>query len=186
MKFGTKFDKVYIETFKMEENKMKDNFTNNLEETFDNFYTKGALLTVGDEKKANTMTISWGTVGFMWRKPMFVIMVRASRYSNEFLEVGKTYTVSVPFDGAMKEALKICGTKSGRDTDKEKEAGLKYIPSKEIKTPIVEGCSKYYECKVVFKQEMNLDNMPEDMKNSFYGEGETKHIFYYGEILAQY
>ena len=63
---------------------------------------------------------------------------------------------------------------------------FKYIPSKEIKTPIVEGCSKYYECKVVFKQEMNLDNMPEDMKNSFYGEGETKHIFYYGEILAQY
>ena len=32
---------------------MKDNFTNNLEETFDNFYTKGAFLTVGDEEKAN-------------------------------------------------------------------------------------------------------------------------------------
>ena len=110
----------------------------------------------------------------------------SARNLHEFLEVGKTYTISVPFDGAMKEALKICGTKSGRDTDKEKEARFKYIPSKEIKTPIVEGCSKYYECKVVFKQEMNLDNMPEDMKNSFYGEGETKHIFYYGEILAQY
>ena len=109
---------------------MKDKFTNNLEETFDNFYTKGALLTVGDENKANTMTISWGTVGFMWRRPMFVVMVRESRYSNEFLEVGKTYTVSVPFDGAMKEALKVCGTKSGRDIDKKKEAKIKYIPSK--------------------------------------------------------
>ena len=165
---------------------MKDKFTENLEETFDSFYTKGAFLTVGDKNKANTMVISWGTVGFMWRKPMFVAMVRESRYSNEFLEVGKSYTVSIPFGDSMKEALKICGTKFGRDIDKEKEANIKFIPSKTVDAPIIEGCDKYYECKIVFKQEMDLSNMPEDMVNTFYKEGETKHIFYYGEILTQY
>ena len=165
---------------------MENTFTNNIEEVFDNFYKGGSFLTVGDKNKANTMNISWGTVGFMWTKPVFMIMVRESRYSNEFLGLGKEFTVSIPFNGNKKEALRICGTKSGRDTDKEKEANIKYIPSKIVETPIIEGCEKYYECRVLLKQELDLDNMNKKIVDSVYGEGETKHILYFGEILTQY
>ena len=71
---------------------------------------------------------------------MFMALIRESRYSNEFLGLNKTYTVSIPSSGKMKEALKICGTKSGRDIDKEKESGVKFIQSKIVESPIVEGC----------------------------------------------
>ena len=165
---------------------MKDTFTFDLENAMDNLYKSGAFLTVGDKNKANTMTITWGSVGFMWRKPMFMALVRESRYSSEFLGLDKTYTVSIPYNGTMKKALGICGTKSGRDVDKEKEANIKFVPSKIVDTPIIEGCDKYYECKIVFKQEMDLSNIDADIKASCYPENETKHVLYFGEILTQY
>lgn len=165
---------------------MKDTFTFELENTMDNLYRGGAFFTVGDNNKANTMTISWGSIGFMWKKPMFMALIRESRYSNEFLGKNKTYTISIPYSGSMKEALKICGTKSGRDINKEKEAGIKFVSSKLVEAPIVEGCKRYYECKIVFKQEMNLDNIDEKIKETCYPEHETKHILYFGEILTQY
>ena len=51
-------------------------FTNGMEQMMDNFYTSGAFFTVGDMEKKNSMTISWGTIGFMWRKPIFMAMIR--------------------------------------------------------------------------------------------------------------
>ena len=152
----------------------------------ENLYKQGAFLTVGDKEKYNTMTISWGSVGLMWRKKMFIAMVRESRYSSEFLDLGKSYTVSIPRENEMKEALGICGSKSGRDIDKEKEANIKIVKSKEVQAPIVYGCEKYYECKIVFKQEMDLNNMSDEMKEQFYNASETKHVFYFGEIVAEY
>ena len=101
---------------------MIDKFTENIENVMDNIYLEGAFFTAGDKAKANTMTISWGSIGYMWRKPMFMALIRTNRYTNEFLDLGETYTISVPERGSKKEALTICGTKSGRDIDKEKEA----------------------------------------------------------------
>ena len=165
---------------------MKETFTNGIEEAFDNLYTKGAFFTVGDEKKANTMTISWGSIGYMWRKPMFMAMIRESRYSNEFLGLGETYTVSIPYGDNKKAALGICGSKSGRDIDKEKEANIKFIPGRMVSTPVIEGCEKYYECKIVLKQEIDFNGMKEEVQKDFYPENETKHILYFGEIVAEY
>lgn len=47
---------------------MQETFTNNIEEALDNLYVGGAFFTVGDSVKANTMTISWGSIGYMWEK----------------------------------------------------------------------------------------------------------------------
>ena len=165
---------------------MEGKLTDNLEKSFEKLYTQGAFLTAGNGDKFNTMTISWGSVGFMWRKPVFMALVRESRYTNEFLDLDKNFTISIPFSEEMKKALSICGTKSGRDVDKEKEANIKFVPSKSMDTPIVDNCDKYYECKVVFKQEMNLEGLNKDIKNTFYGPSETKHVLYFGEIIEQY
>ena len=35
---------------------------------------------------SNVMTIGWGYVGFSWGKPIWVVMVRPSRYTYEFIE----------------------------------------------------------------------------------------------------
>ncbi|AOR23164.1 flavin reductase [Clostridium taeniosporum] len=165
---------------------MKETFTESLEISMDNLYKSGAFLTCGNENQANTMTISWGSVGYIWRKPIFMALVRETRYTKEFLDSSDNYTISIPFGGDMKSALTICGTKSGRDIDKEKEANIKFINSKNVSSPIVDGCNKYYECKIMFKQEMNLENIDTEIKDKFYGEGESKHVLYFGEILESY
>lgn len=71
----------------------------------------------------NTMTASWGTMGVLWNKNVFICFVRPQRYTFEFIEESDYISLSF-FDEAYREALKLCGTKSGRACDKIKEAGL--------------------------------------------------------------
>ena len=42
---------------------------------------KGVLLTSYANGKANTMSISWGTLGIQWGKPIFTVFVRGSRHT---------------------------------------------------------------------------------------------------------
>lgn len=155
-------------------------------EALENLCSGGAFLTAGDLNNKNTMTISWGSIGYMWRKPVFMALVRESRYTNEFLESGNTFTVSIPYNDNLKEALKICGTKSGRDINKEEVSGIKFINSKAVKTPVVEGCNKYYECKVLYKNKMDLNNFDKDLLDTFYNDKNVEHILYFGEIVEEY
>ena len=86
---------------------------------------KGAFLTVEDNSgNLNTMTISWGTIGIMWRKPVFMAMVRKSRFTYKLIENAEDFTVSFPINGKLKDVLAICGTKSGRDMDKFTECNI--------------------------------------------------------------
>lgn len=165
---------------------MKDTFTNGIEEGMDNLFKHGAFFTAGDNDKANTMTVSWGSVGFMWKRPVFMALIRQTRYTKELLDKGNEFTISIPYGDELKKALGICGSKSGRDIDKEEVADIKFINAKKVSTPVVAGCNKYYECTVVFKQDMDLDNVSEDVKAKCYQDGETKHTLYFGEIVEQY
>ena len=74
-----------------------------------------ALVSAGDKDKWNTMTISWGGVGELWGKDVVFAFIRPQRYTKEFMDKSDYFTVSF-FEDKFKDALKICGTKSGRDT----------------------------------------------------------------------
>ncbi len=74
----------------------------------------------------NTMTASWGGFGIMWGKPVCVCVIRPQRYTLEFVNDSDSLTLSFLEDG-YRDALNLCGTKSGRDLDKIKEAGLTLI-----------------------------------------------------------
>ena len=81
------------------------------------------LITAGDSAKFNTMTASWGGFGYIWNRPVAYIFIRESRYTHEFMEKGDKVTLSF-FSEEYRQALQICGSKSGRDTDKVKAANL--------------------------------------------------------------
>lgn len=161
------------------------NFTDNLEKAMKYLHKQGAFLTtkVGDE--TNTMTISWGSIGFVWKKPMFTVLVRKSRHTHEFMEKAGEFTVSVPFDENMKKALGVCGSKSGRDADKIKECNLELQDGKSLSTPVIKGCGVHYECRVVFKHDMAPNLLDEDIDNSMY-DSKNYHTIYYGEIVNCY
>ena len=76
--------------------------------------------------KVNTMTASWGGFGYMWARPVALCVIRPQRYTNEFAKEADIITLSFLEDG-NREALKLCGTVSGRDRDKIAEAGLEVI-----------------------------------------------------------
>lgn len=90
---------------------------------FDFFKNRWALLTAGNKNKLNTMTISWGSLGTLWEKNISFVFVRPQRYTFEFIEKENYY--SICFLGKKdRNLLNVCGTKSGRNSNKIKETGL--------------------------------------------------------------
>jgi len=146
---------------------------------------KGAFLTVKDGDKVNTMTIGWGTIGVMWYKPVFMVMVRYSRHTYDLIGKAKEFTVSVPLKGQLKKELGICGSKSGRDIDKFKECNLTPVKGKVLDTPVIGECDLHYECKVVYQQVMEPGLLNEDIKKERYPNHDY-HVLFYGEIVASY
>ena len=160
-------------------------YTDYLEETFDVMGKTGLLLVSVDAAgKPNTMTIGWGTVGIIWGKPIFVVLVRPSRYTYGLMEQTEDFTVNVP-SADMADIVAFCGSASGRDHDKFSEKGLVAIPGKEVKSPIIEQCVIHYECKVVHKNDVLKDKLAGNIVSSAYPAGDF-HTIYYGEILSVY
>ena len=114
--------------------------------------TKWMLITAGDEKSFNTMTASWGGMGIMWNKKVITAYIRPQRYTKEFVDANELFTVSF-YDKEYRKALNICGTKSGRDCDKVKEAGL---------TPcFIDGTTAFEEANMIFVlRKLYSDPMP--------------------------
>ena len=71
-------------------------FNEKLNLSMEYLHKQGAFLTAKVDDKVNTMTISWGSVGFMWGKPVFMALIRPQRYTNEFIEKSNSFTVSIP------------------------------------------------------------------------------------------
>lgn len=146
--------------------------------------SKGAFLTTSQNGVNNTMTIAWGSIGYIWQRPVFMVMVRPSRHTYQMIEASGEFTVSLPLK-EMKEALAVCGSKSGRDCDKFTLAGLKTAKSRKLETPVIEGCGLHYECRVVFKQTMDPATLDPAITAQKYATGDL-HTLYFGEILACY
>ncbi|MFO7819160.1 MAG: flavin reductase family protein [Halanaerobacter sp.] len=153
------------------------------EEALEGLANGGAFLTVKTEDELNTMTIGWGSISYMWGRPVFIAMVRDSRYTYELIEQTNQFTVSIPFADAMKEELIFCGSKSGRDYDKFEEAGLDISPAENVKSPLIKGCNLHYECELKFKQEMEPDKLDPALDEEWYSS-EGYHTLYFGEIVA--
>ena len=149
-------------------------------EIFGLFKKRWGLVTVGDEKKFNTMTVSWGGLGTIWGRPVATVYVRTSRYTHEFMDNDDYFTVSF-YPEDKKQILGVLGSKSGRDIDKMHESGLTPVKAgesmtfKEAETTIV--------CKKLFKQRVELSNIPQDIVEQYYST-DAPHDMYIGEVVA--
>lgn len=146
--------------------------------------TKGAFLTVRSDGQVNTMTIGWATIGFVWKKEVFMVAVRDSRHTFSLMEKSDNFTVTVPEDKTYKKAVMFCGTQSGRDFDKFKECDLKKKNALKVTSPVIDIPGIHYECKIIYKTPMD----PAQLNTNFdklYPEKDF-HTLYFGEILACY
>ena len=148
---------------------------------------QGAFLTTECDGKANSMTIGWGMEGRCWNRPVFIAMVRPSRYTFELMQKAKTFTVSIPREGEMKDALVHFGKVSGRSENKFRSCSMILSDAKEITGKIIEGCEYHYECKVLFSQQMDPSCFvgTDSLQHAFYPQGDYHYIIF-GEIVAKY
>lgn len=108
------------------------------------------LITAPDSTKASgasAMTASWGGLGVLWNKPVATIYVRPQRYSFSLCEnADKISLCFLPEE--YRDALKYCGRRSGRDTDKLSDCSLDCIDIDGVRaisqSKIIMICKKAY------------------------------------------
>ena len=152
---------------------------------------KGILLTTKVGEQVNTMTIGWGKIGIEWNRPIFIAYVRETRFTKQMLEDSGEFTVNIPYGEVDNKILSYCGTKSGRDTDKISDMGLTLVASDVVDVPGIQQLPLTLECKVIYKQQQDLNSMPDSVIQRFYPVMEESgfqdyHIAYYGEIVNAY
>ncbi len=140
------------------------------------------LVSQGNKGLPNAMAIGWGSLGIIWRRPIFIVLVRPSRYTYKLIEETGEFTVNV-VPPQLKEVVEYCGTVSGRDHNKFKEKQLTAIPSRKVKTPIIKEGMIHFECQVVNQNDMIPSELAKSIIPQFYSEGDF-HRIYFGEILA--
>ncbi len=160
-------------------------YNSRIVETLEAMKRMGLLLVTADSKgKPNVMTIGWGTPGIIWRRPIFTVLVRVSRYTHQLLENSGEFTVNVPSQD-LQAAVADCGTRSGRDVDKFAAHSFTSIPGRKVKVPIIEQCVGHYECRVVYRTHMARSLLDPALHDDCYPKGDY-HTIYFGEILAAY
>lgn len=142
------------------------------------------LVTTGSDGKPNVMTIGWGTVGSIWGRPTFLVLVRPSRYTYSRLEEIGDFTVNVP-PPELADAANHCGTVSGRDHDKFQEKQLTILPSKEVRPPVIKECVIHYECRTLHRNDIIPGAVVQAVLDDAYPVGDY-HRIYFGEIVAAY
>jgi len=157
----------------------------------------GILLTSEAEDCTNAMTIGWGTLGIEWRVPIFAVYIREGRFTRELIDRTGEFTVCVPrgeVSPQVKKALAICGSKSGRNTDKIAESKLTIVEAEAVRSPAIKELPLTLECRVVFQEVQSVKKIsskfakfyPEGVDSSHAGANADPHVAYYGEILKAY
>ena len=142
------------------------------------------LITVKDERqgRVNAMTASWGTLGVLWHKPIAICFIRPQRHTFGLAE--QNDRISLAFLGEeYRAALRLCGTKSGRDCDKLEEAGLSSLTLDGV--PVIAEAELVLICRKLYVDDIKKDGFLDPSLLSNYPE-EDYHRIYVCEIEGAY
>jgi flavin reductase (DIM6/NTAB) family NADH-FMN oxidoreductase RutF len=151
--------------------------------------TMPAILSVGNKNLYNSMTIEWGSLGVAFKKPVFTVYVKPDRYTYEVMEKSDIFTVNF-IERKLLKKFAIYGTKSGKDINKEEEAGthIKFLE----KGGITFGeAVEVYVCKKMAKSVIDENTMDPYIKELYRNNVKVyktlkPHVLYIGEIIGHY
>lgn len=122
------------------------------------------LVSMEYQGKKNIITV--GMFAFFSGNPTLVgVGIAPKRYSYDLIRKSREYVVNV-VDEELMEAVRVCGEKSGRDSDKFKLAGLTPVKGVKVNAPLISESPVNLECKVV--QEVETGD----------------HVWFIGEVQA--
>ena len=153
-----------------------------------------AILTAGDKDNYNSMTIGWGSFGFSWQKPIFTVFVKPERYTYEFIDKYKIFTVSI-INKKLYPKFSSYGIKSGRNINKEEvcDTHIKFLDDGGI---TFEEADEVYVCKMVAKSHLTNEDVEPEINDfykmasikfeKFFKQSTVPHSIYIGEIIGHY
>ena len=159
------------------------------ENAFDLIGKEWMLVTAGTPEHFNTMTASWGGIGWLWNRPVAFVFIRPERYTHEFIEANDRLTLS--FFGQeekMREMLTHCGRVSGRDHDKVADTGLTSVALSEG-TVAFDEARLVIEGRKLFKSPMQAEHfLDQEILERWYNDqpGGSLHEVYVVEIANLY
>lgn len=122
------------------------------------------LVSAQHEGKSNIISV--GMFAYFSGKPALVgVGIAPSRHTFRLIRDSGEFVVNVVDEG-LREAVRICGEKSGRDVDKFALAKLKPSEGTKVKAPLIEESPVSIECRVVKEVEAG------------------DHVWFIGEVLA--
>ena len=125
----------------------------------------------------NAMTASWGGFGVMWGKDVAFVVIRQTRYTKEFMDEAKAFSLSF-FDESYKEMLGYMGKISGRNEDKIAKCKLNVNGN----IPIFNESRMTLVCKSMFAQILEEDSfLSKEALDKWYPD-KNMHTLYIAEI----
>lgn len=106
------------------------------------------VVTVRDEKGRDNALVVAYACNCSFDPPMIMIGIVPSRFSYHMIKENGSFVVHL-LDVSQTELYRICGTLSGRDSDKLKDFDIKIVDALKVNAGIIEGCPVAIECKVV-------------------------------------
>lgn len=139
-----------------------------------------AMITVGNKLQANCTTVSWGGVGVMWSKNVAFLFLQDSRYTKELIDENEFLSISF-LSEQYKNAMKYCGSASGRNEDKFKNAGFTLAFRHSI--PYIDEGNCVLLCKKLSATPISHESLLDpSLKEKWYSNGDY-HTMYIVEII---
>ena len=133
------------------------------------------LVTAEHGGVVNTMTASWGSFGMLWNRAVCTCFIRPGRFTHELIE--KSDYLSLSFlPEAYRNSLRICGTVSGRHTDKFSLARLTpdfFVNNDEKsqktqKVPYISQAETAIICRKIYASSLSPDSfLSEDIQPNY-------------------
>lgn len=106
------------------------------------------LVTSLDEQgNPNALGVSWVT-RTSFEPFLYLISIDHSRFSHAGIRKNGEFVINYP-SAVQEKGAWVCGTTSGRDTDKTRTSGLCFIASEKVRAPTIDGSVVAFECVVI-------------------------------------
>lgn len=128
---------------------------------------------------ANAMTASWGGFGILWYRPVATLYVRPQRYTYNLTEENDRFSLCF-FSEEYRDALKVCGTKSGRDMDKI--AACNMTVSNIDNTPVINEARIKIICRKLYADNIKKESFTDPAVIDRAYPKQDFHRFYICEI----
>ncbi len=151
---------------------------------FEKFDKDWALLTAGDIKNRNTMTVSWGFMGTLYGKSVVCVFVRPNRHTYSLMESSERFTLSF-MDESYRSQMTFMGRNSGALVDKYKETGLEPIYDTDSGVSYIKGAQYVMKLKKLYAAPLKEEYFVDKSLLKFYKEDLSDlHKMYIAEVTS--